>query len=78
MSCTQSIAAGQRHGHRGFPFAGTETRLPQAAFAYLRHTVVRWFARSGQRHDLAALDAHLLRDIGETPGQAAREAAKPF
>jgi len=79
MSCTQSIAAaGHRPCRHGFPPAGTETRLRRAVFAHLWHTLARWFARSGQRHDLAALDAHLLKDIGVTPGQAAREVAKPF
>ena len=41
----------------------------------------RWIARSRQRRKLAELamaDDHLLRDIGLTPEDARREAAKPF
>jgi uncharacterized protein YjiS (DUF1127 family) len=45
---------------------------------FLWHALLRWAARARQRRDLAELDAHLLKDIGVTPGQAAREAAKPF
>jgi uncharacterized protein YjiS (DUF1127 family) len=78
MSCTQSIAAAKPACRHGFPPAGSETRLRQAAFAYLWHTLILWCARGRQRRDLAELDAHLLKDIGVTPGQAAREAAKPF
>lgn len=79
MSCIQSIpAAGDHPCRRGFPPAGTEIRARQAAFAHLWHTLALWFGRHRQRHDLAALDAHLLKDIGVTPGEAKREAAKPF
>jgi uncharacterized protein YjiS (DUF1127 family) len=75
MSCTQTAS---RHPHHVVAPAGAELRPRQAAFAYLRHALARWFARSRQRRDLAALDAHLLKDIGVTPGQARREASKPF
>lgn len=34
-------------------------------------------ARARQRRALAELDEHLLRDIGRSPQDAAREAAKP-
>ncbi|MBL8662167.1 MAG: DUF1127 domain-containing protein [Candidatus Odyssella sp.] len=44
----------------------------------LWRAAVRWAARARQRRDLADLDAHLLKDIGVTPGQAVRESAKPF
>lgn len=37
-----------------------------------------WDARRRFRHELAHLDAHLLDDIGLTPGQVAAERAKPF
>jgi uncharacterized protein YjiS (DUF1127 family) len=40
--------------------------------------VLVWATRSRQRQDLRDLDPHLLRDIGLTTGQAAREAHKCF
>jgi uncharacterized protein YjiS (DUF1127 family) len=75
MSCTQTAAGPCRHG---FAPAGAEAHLRRAVFAVLLRTVSRWLARSRQRRDLAELDAHLLRDIGVTRGEASREAAKPF
>ena len=79
MSCSQSIAAGGKQAcRRGLPIAGAELRLRRAAFASLRHRLALWFGRARQRRDLAELDAHLLEDIGVTPGEARREAAKPF
>ena len=43
---------------------------------------VRWYAdcqaRAEQRRALAALDGRMLKDIGLTTGDAARESAKPF
>lgn len=75
MSCTQTAAGPCR---RGFPRAGAEAHLRRAVFAALLRTVSRWLARGRQRRDLAALDAHLLKDIGVTHGEAVRESAKPF
>jgi uncharacterized protein YjiS (DUF1127 family) len=40
--------------------------------------VTIWTARRRDRRALAALDPHLLRDIGLNEDQAAREAGKPF
>lgn len=40
----------------------------------LRH----WRRRARGRADLLRLDHRELRDIGVTPGEAARECAKPF
>jgi uncharacterized protein YjiS (DUF1127 family) len=40
--------------------------------------VLRWIERSRQRQALAALERHLLEDIGLTPEDARREAEKPF
>ena len=81
MSCTQSAAAGFhpcRHRASSVPSVGLQRRLQEALSSRLWRAAVRWAARAGQRHDLAALDAHLLKDIGVTPAEAAREAAKPF
>jgi uncharacterized protein YjiS (DUF1127 family) len=37
-----------------------------------------WLKRCGERRALAAFDRRMLRDIGVTPGEAARELDKPF
>jgi uncharacterized protein YjiS (DUF1127 family) len=37
-----------------------------------------WLERSKQRHALAELDDHLLRDVGLSRSAARREAAKSF
>ncbi|HMQ95337.1 MAG TPA: DUF1127 domain-containing protein [Amaricoccus sp.] len=41
-------------------------------------TILSWGDRRRQRHALAELDDHLLRDIGLTRHQARTEALKPF
>jgi uncharacterized protein YjiS (DUF1127 family) len=53
--------------------------------AFVRATLVRcarWcmlaHARREQRRRLAELDAHMLKDIGVTPAEAARESEKPW
>lgn len=52
-------------------------RLAQALRAAM--TLVRlWHERARQRAHLAALDARMLRDIGITPSEVARECEKPF
>lgn len=78
MSCTQSAAAGFHPCRHRIAGAGPESHLRRAVLAHLWRRVARWLARARQRRDLAALDAHLLKDVGVTPGEAAREAAKPF
>lgn len=40
--------------------------------------IALWLARRRERHVLAELSPHLLRDIGLTPEDARREAARPF
>ena len=49
-------------------------RLP---FAILK-TLLVWQERDQQRRHLAALDDRLLRDMGISRAEAAREAAVPF
>jgi uncharacterized protein YjiS (DUF1127 family) len=80
MSCIQSAAGFHpcRHRAAGVPSVGLERRLREALPVRLWNTVVRWAGRARQRRDLAELDAHLLKDIGVTAGEARREAAKPF
>jgi uncharacterized protein YjiS (DUF1127 family) len=50
-------------------------RLPARRHVWL--TFTRALALHRSRKDLASLDAHMLRDIGLTPDEAAREAARP-
>lgn len=40
--------------------------------------VDRWLARRRQRLDLQELDPRMLKDLGLTPADVAREAGKPF
>ncbi|WP_238991835.1 DUF1127 domain-containing protein [Gemmobacter caeruleus] len=58
--------------------------LPQALppvsrlIVALAQTVLAWELRRNGRHALKSLDAHLLKDIGLTPGAAEAECAKAF
>lgn len=54
--------------------------LPAVAHLAVRFAVVvtQWDTRWRTRRALKQLDAHLLKDIGLTPEQAATEAAQPF
>ena len=45
------------------------------AFAVM---VTKWDINRRTRRTLSALEPHLLRDIGISPGDAAQEAARPF
>lgn len=54
-----------------------EGRWP-AVLAAARDILRLWSARSRQRRALALLDERLLADIGVRPGEAWREAKKPF
>ncbi len=78
MSCTQSIAARPHVCRHHLPSVKAQPRLRPTAFEHLWRTIALLIARRRQRHDLAELDEHLLKDIGVTPAEAAREAAKPF
>jgi len=42
------------------------------------NTVFVWQERAEQRYRLAALDDHILQDVGLSRADAAAEAAKPF
>ena len=50
-------------------------RLPIRAWLRLAE---RWIERCRTRRALARLDDHLLRDVGISRAEAAREAANPF
>ena len=52
---------------------------PAASVAlYAAVVFVSWAERRKSRKALAALDDHLLRDIGVTQAQAQKEAKRPF
>ena len=73
IDCTLTIER-QRHDMTG------RRIVRQAASAAIRviETILLWMERAEQRRQLARLDDHLLKDIGVTRPEAAREAAKPF
>jgi uncharacterized protein YjiS (DUF1127 family) len=55
--------------------------LPDAPFARTRSVgrrIALWIERTRQRRALAGLDDHILRDIGITRVEVARECEKPF
>lgn len=56
------------------------TTLPLMSLVAIKvaYLVLLWSQRRRTRHALSDLPDHALRDIGLTPDQAAREAAKPF
>lgn len=47
-------------------------------FDAVPETLIEWQRRHQDRQALASLDDRLLRDVGISPAEAAREAAKPF
>ena len=49
-------------------------RAPSTVFGAL----LTWQMRANQRTRLAEMESHRLEDMGITPGEAQREAAKPF
>lgn len=53
-------------------------RAPIHPFTAAWELVASWIERARQRQALAALDEAMLRDIGITRVEAAREAGKPF
>jgi uncharacterized protein YjiS (DUF1127 family) len=55
-----------------------ERRQPIHLFAGAVVLIGRWIERTRQRQALAELDDHMLRDIGVTRVEAARECRKPF
>ena len=64
----------------------TLDRLPSAAaapfaaswLAHARATVASWVQRSHGRSELAAMDEHMLRDIGLTRADVVMETRKHF
>ena len=63
---------------RDDPLGFSQRRARRASLWGLLRVFWRWHERSRQRHQLAALDDHMLRDIGLTRGQATQEAARPY
>ncbi len=71
-SAQQSPAAGASRS--ALDVVARLARLPLA----ILETLLVWQERDRQRRHLAALDDRLLRDIGISRADAAREAAIPF
>ena len=60
------------------PWYSNEHREPIHPVAAAFVLIGRWIERTRQRQALAELDDHMLRDIGVTRVEAARECRKPF
>ena len=58
----------------GSGFGGTLRSMAVRAFGLL----ITWQQRSRERHQLAAMDAYSLKDLGLSRADVAREADKPF
>ena len=86
MSATPTITLRDAHAHARRPAArridgrgghGLAGPFGQAAGALLR-TLAVWRERARQRRVLAAMDDHLLKDIGLTRIDVDQETGKPF
>ena len=55
-------------------FVAQLARAPSAVFG----TLLTWQVRANQRARLAEMESHRLADMGISPAEAWREAAKPF
>jgi uncharacterized protein YjiS (DUF1127 family) len=55
-------------------FVAQLARAPSAVFG----TLLTWQVRANQRSRLAEMESHRLEDMGISPAEARREAAKPF
>lgn len=53
-------------------------RRPGSFAVRMLDRVFLWMERAQDRHRLEQLDPHLLKDIGLTRADVAREASKPF
>lgn len=53
-------------------------RAPRGFFSRVLTALTAANQRRAERHRLAQLDDHMLRDIGLDPQEARRECAKPF
>lgn len=75
MSRTLDQTAGTLPLRSGAPAGAGQLR---SRIIGILRTMSRWVDRSNQRHALAELDDHLLRDVGLSRSAARREATKPF
>ena len=78
MRCSDAVAPsiGRTAGRRS-AYAAARFRIARRPRLGPAGTLRGWIARVRQRRALAELDARLLDDIGVTPDDARREAAKP-
>ncbi len=67
---TGALATHGRHPPRPWRPAGAARRVLESLFV--------WQERARQRHALAELDERLLKDIGLSRADVAREVSKPF
>ncbi|MFQ5937583.1 MAG: DUF1127 domain-containing protein [Acidiferrobacterales bacterium] len=58
--------------------AVTAWESPGEMLSYAVERLLEWQERANQRYALRELDDHLLKDIGISRADAAREAGKPF
>lgn len=64
--------------HQGTAPRGVAPGAGSGLIARALERLLLWQERASQRHALASLDDHLLKDLGISRAEALCEAAKPF
>ena len=75
---TISRASGTGLASSGFGRRWQNFRKPLGVVSWILGRLFVWQERAIQRHSLAMLDDHGLRDIGLTRADVVREISKPF
>jgi uncharacterized protein YjiS (DUF1127 family) len=79
MRTTHMISESIRTSHATLAGLGARSRPWLAARAVrIVDLLLTWHERARQRHQLRALDHHMLRDIGLSRADVEGEAGKPF
>ena len=77
-NCMPTISRAGLGLARGKARAGFAGRGPGRLLERAADQLLVWHERARQRHQLASLDAHMLRDLGLARADVEAETAKPF
>lgn len=73
-----AILTFERTARRRPPWPARKRRRAAALLGAMLRLIRLWHRRAREREQLAYLDLRMLRDIGISPSDAARESDKPF